>query len=179
MPIVKYFLLAVLLSVAEKNFSQEDPNLGKTLGNKEITRWSITIYPSGEGLPAGSGNAKEGETLYAVQCRSCHGATGTEGPATRLSGTAGFYQDSTDPLRALSVGAWPNATTIFDYIRRGMPHFSPKSLNNEEVYQLVAYILFLNQLIEKTDALNADKLITITMPEKYNTIDVWAQPDHR
>jgi len=40
---------------------------------------------------------------------------------------------------------WPYATTLFDYIRRAMPWTKPRSLTNEEVYALTAYILSLKQ----------------------------------
>jgi hypothetical protein len=35
----------------------------------------------------------------------------------------------------------PNATTIFDFTRRAMPWPQPKTLANDEVYALTAYIL--------------------------------------
>lgn len=77
---------------------------------------------------------------------------GKEGPASRLAGSDGFLSIR-DPLRLLrirkspmlinSVGAqWPYATSLFDYTRRAMPHNTPKSLTNNEVYALTAYMLF-------------------------------------
>ena len=35
---------------------------------------------------------------------------------------------------------WPYATTIFDYIRRAMPYTQPRSLTDQEVYALTAYL---------------------------------------
>ena len=41
-----------------------------------------------------------------------------------------------------TVGSyWPYATTLFDYIRRAMPFQESKSLTNDEVYAVSAYIL--------------------------------------
>ena len=36
---------------------------------------------------------------------------------------------------------WPYATTLFDYIRRTMPHNAPGSLSPNEVYAVVAFLL--------------------------------------
>ena len=36
---------------------------------------------------------------------------------------------------------WPYATTVFDFTRRTMPWAQPKSLTNDEVYALTAYVL--------------------------------------
>ena len=42
---------------------------------------------------------------------------------------------------------WPYSTTIFDFIRRAMPFQMPRSLTDDEVYALTAYILAENKLI--------------------------------
>jgi cytochrome c len=68
---------------------------------------------------------------------------------------------------------WPYATTLFDYIRRAMPFNAPKSLNNDEVYGLVAYLLYRNGVIEQDLVMNADSLPAVTMPNRENFIDVW------
>ena len=47
------------------------------------------------------------------------------------------------------------ATTVFDYIRRAMPYNAPRSLNDNEVYALTAYILSLNKLIGENDTMDA------------------------
>lgn len=140
------------------------------------TRYAITVYPDGRNLPPGSGSARQGRTLYTKQCAFCHGETGKEGPAARLIGSDGFWswQDPLRPLRVLkhpllinSVGAqWPYATTIFDYIRRAMPHHAPKSLQADEVYALTAYILQANGLIQADTTMNAQSLPLVVMPGK-------------
>jgi cytochrome c len=41
-----------------------------------------------------------------------------------------------------TVGSfWPYATTLFDYVRRAMPLQAPKSLTDDQVYAVSAYIL--------------------------------------
>jgi len=61
---------------------------------------------------------------------------------------------------------WPYATTVFDYIRRAMPWQQPRTLTNDEVYALTAYILALNKLIAENDQMNAQTLPTVRMPNR-------------
>ena len=61
---------------------------------------------------------------------------------------------------------WPFATTIFDYIRRTMPWRQPRSLTNDEVYAITAYILSLNKLIGENDTMNAQTLPKVKMPNR-------------
>lgn len=166
--------LVLFLSETAIAASAVTPNLGEKLSNDEIKKWSITVFPDGKGLPSGQGTAVEGESLFKEKCVVCHGQTGIEGPATRLVGPPG-PDASKGPLAALSVGAWPYATTIFDFIRRAMPHTAPKSLSDNDVYQLTAYILYLNQLIDKNAVLNAKNLPKIKMPYADKTINAWDQ----
>lgn len=166
------FLLASAVSLAQAD--DLFIGLGMPLTQEEIDRYSLTIFPDGRNLPAGQGTAMEGEMLYQTRCAMCHGETGKEGPASRLRGSDGFFSWS-DPLRilridkyplqVLSVGAqWPYATTLFDYIRRAMPHFAPKSLTDDEVYAVTAYVLYVNDLIEQNQKMDAQSLPTVAMP---------------
>jgi cytochrome c len=61
---------------------------------------------------------------------------------------------------------WPYATTLFDYTRRAMPWHLPRTLTNDEVYALTAYILALNKIIGDNDAMNADTLPKVKMPNR-------------
>lgn len=159
------------------------PALGTPLSQNEIDRWSITIFPDGRNLPAGSGTARDGATLYNDTCAACHGPGGKEGPASRLVGSDGFFSFS-DPLRILRIrknplllvsvgGQWPYATTIFDYIRRAMPPAAPKSLDGDEVYALTAYILYLNGITDKETRLDARTLPQIVMPGRDRSVSMW------
>ena len=66
-----------------------------------------------------------------------------------------------------TVGSfWPYATTVFDYVRRAMPYNESKSLTNDEVYAVVAYILNLNDIITDTDRMDAQKLGKVKMPNR-------------
>jgi len=55
---------------------------------------------------------------------------------------------------------------VFDYIRRAMPWQQPKTLTNDEVYALVAYIFAANKLIGENDVMNAQTLPKVQMPNR-------------
>jgi cytochrome c len=59
---------------------------------------------------------------------------------------------------------WPYATTLFDYVRRAMPLNESKSLSNDEVYAVVAYLLHLNGIIGENDTVDAGTLPKVRMP---------------
>ena len=59
---------------------------------------------------------------------------------------------------------------MFDYIRRAMPYNAPRSLNDDEVYALTAYILALNKLIGENDVMDAKTLPQVKMPNRDNFI---------
>jgi S-disulfanyl-L-cysteine oxidoreductase SoxD len=61
---------------------------------------------------------------------------------------------------------WPYATTLFDYVRRAMPYQETKSLTNDELYAVCAYILHLNGIIGPDDALDAQSLPKVKMPNR-------------
>jgi S-disulfanyl-L-cysteine oxidoreductase SoxD len=66
-----------------------------------------------------------------------------------------------------TVGSyWPYATTLFDYIRRAMPYNHTKSLSADEVYAVSAYILNLNGVIGSNDAMDAQSLPKVKMPNR-------------
>src|ERR1043165_9014328 len=143
--------LAVASAVA---FAAESPNLGRVATPEEIASWDISIGPDGVGLPPGSGNAKQGEAVYAAKCLACHGEKGAGKPNDQLVGGQGTLAGDKPAIK--TVGSfWPYATTIFDYVRRAMPHNESKSLTNDEVYAVVAYILNANGIIADDDTLNA------------------------
>jgi cytochrome c len=146
---------------------------GVALSQNEIDEFSITIYPDGRNLPKGSGNALEGEKIYQNKCLMCHGVSGEKGIAPRLAGKLGYQEYNPHPLLALTVGAWPHQTSIFDYIRRAMPHQAPKTLTNSEVYALTAYVLSLNGVIEKEHILNQETLPKADMPYKKKSYNAW------
>src|SRR5256885_14324317 len=85
------------------------PAFGAAVSAEEIARWDISIPPSGAGLPAGSGTAKQGAAVYGAKCLACHGEKGAGKPADVLVGGIGSLATAR-PVR--TVGSyWPYATT--------------------------------------------------------------------
>ena len=64
---------------------------------------------------------------------------------------------------------------MFDYIRRAMPFHTPKSLSDDEVYAVTAYILHRNELIGRDEVVNADNLAGVDMPNRGNFVDMWGK----
>ena len=140
------------------------PKLGHVVDNSLLESWKLTVFPDGTGLPAGRGSVKEGAVIYAARCASCHGDKGQGALADRLVGGQGTLADAS-PVR--TVGSfWPYATTLFDYVRRSMPYEAPKSLTNDEVYATIAYLLFLNQIIDADTVVDATRLPRVDMPNR-------------
>jgi S-disulfanyl-L-cysteine oxidoreductase SoxD len=146
----------------------DGPNLVRVATPSEIAAWDITIAPDGGGLPPGSGTAAAGAPVYAAKCQSCHGEKGAGQPNDRLVGGHGTLAGSA-PVRTIG-SYWPYATTVFDYVRRTMPYQQPQSLTNDEVYALTAYLLHLNGVIAEAEAMNAQTLPRVTMPNRDNFI---------
>jgi cytochrome c len=137
---------------------------GRPATDHEIQQWNIDVAPTGEGLPPGSGTAKKGAAIFATRCASCHGPTGKEGPMDRLVGGAGTL-GSQHPVKTIG-SYWPYATTVYDYVHRAMPFTAPQSLSPDEVYSVVAWLLYQNGIIAEDTILDADSLPSIIMPNR-------------
>ena len=143
----------------------QSPNLGKVITPEEVAPWDISVSPDGAGLPPGSGTPKEGEAVYASKCLACHGEKGAGKPNDALVGGIGSLAGDKPALK--TVGSfWPYATTIFDYVRRSMPYNESKTLTNDELYAVAAYILQLNGIIGENDTMNAQTLPKVRMPNR-------------
>ena len=145
--------------------SAQSPNLGKPISPEDLASWDISIGPDGAGLPAGSGTVKQGEATFAAKCQPCHNEKGAGTPNDRLVGGQGTLAGDKPAVK--TVGSyWPYATTLFDYVRRAMPLPQSKSLSNDEVYAVAAYILNLNGVIGDTEVINAQTLPKVKMPNR-------------
>ena len=143
----------------------ESPNLGTPISPEDLAPWDISIGPDGAGLPAGSGTVKQGETVFMAKCQACHNEKGAGQPNDRLVGGRGTLAGDKPAIK--TVGSyWPYATTLFDYVRRAMPLNESKSLSNDEVYGVVAYLLNLNGVIAETETINAQSLPKVMMPNR-------------
>ena len=139
--------------------------VGSTPTAEEIREWDISISPTGEELPPGRGTAEEGALVYQQQgCGVCHGVDGIDGQAPRLI-KLDVPPDSApwDFGRVLPIRA-PYATTVWDYINRGMPLYREGALTADEVYALTAFLFFKNGLISETEVLDDQSLPRMEMP---------------
>jgi cytochrome c len=149
--------------------------VGRTPTAEEITAWDISIGPTGEELPPGRGTAKEGALVYRAKgCAGCHGATGMEGKAPILKSKAGPGVETWARGRILPVRA-PFATTVWDYINRGMPLNREGTLTADEVYALTAFLLYINEVIPEDTVLDAESLPKVKMPigDGYASLPEW------
>jgi S-disulfanyl-L-cysteine oxidoreductase SoxD len=149
----------VLAFCADAASAADTPGLGKPVSEADIALWDISIGPDGKGLPAGSGTSTQGAAIYAQKCEVCHGKGGYGGKNAALASPP----DKRERTMATYV---PHAMTIFDFTRRAMPWPQPKSLTNDEVYALTAYILSLNKIIGENDVMNMDTLAKVQMPNR-------------
>jgi S-disulfanyl-L-cysteine oxidoreductase SoxD len=143
----------------------ESPNLGKAASPEEIASWDVSIGPDGAGLPPGSGTPQQGEQVYLAKCLACHGDKGSGKPNDQLVGGQRSLQPGQAPVKTIG-SFWPYATTVFDYVRRAMPLNQPKSLSDDEVYAVVAYILQLNGVVGANDTIDARTLPAVRMPNR-------------
>lgn len=142
----------------------DGPGLGVPIAESEIGAWNLTVFPSGANLPPGGGTAEEGAPIYAEKCALCHGVAGEGGIAAGLVG--GEPLTTGIDVRKTVKNFWPSATTLFDFTRRQMPWQQPRTLSDDEVYALTAYILALNGLIGESREMNAETLPAVRMPNR-------------
>jgi S-disulfanyl-L-cysteine oxidoreductase SoxD len=171
----KVTLVAAVFAVCQSGWAQSPTyGVGRTPTQEEIRAWDIAISPTGKELPQGHGTAKEGAALFVSKgCNGCHGKTGGGGPAPTLirskPGQPPMAMNCLAPCvndaNAMAVHS-PFATTIWDYIHRGMPLGEEGSLKPDEVYALTAYILYKNDVIKEDEVMDAQSLPKVKMPNR-------------
>ena len=93
-----------------------------------------------------------------------HPLKDTGGDAEALTGGQRTLR-SPRPLK--TVGSyWPFAPTVWKYVNRAMPFDCPGMLTTDQVYFVVAYVLFRNGIVERTAELNEGNLGEVIMPNR-------------
>src|SRR5215470_11682929 len=138
-------LVAAAALVFASAATAETPNLGQSVTEADLALWDISVGQDGKGLPPGSGTPAQGKAVYEQKCEMCHGKEGSGGRSATLVST----KDRT------FTNYVPHATTLFDFTRRAMPWQQPKSLTNDEVYAVTAYLLSLAKIIGENEVMNA------------------------
>lgn len=139
----------------------------------------VSSLPDGRDLPAGSGTISKGKQVYDEKCASCHGQKLEGGIGDRLIGGRGTLVND-DPKKApvkTVESYWPYATTLFDYIKRAMPFYTPGSLTNDEVYSVTGYILSEANILNGDEPITATSLSKVAMPNR-NGFITDHRPDH-
>jgi cytochrome c len=164
-------IAALLLVLGTGVALAESPNLGRKISEADVKQWDIAILPDGSNLPPGQGTAVEGAKVYAEKCVMCHGEQAKGGVMPFYPALVGG-QPLTNGIETPKTIAnyYAYATTIFDYTRRGMPYNAPRTLTDNEVYAVTAYILSLNKLIGENDVMDAKTLPQVKMPNRDNFI---------
>jgi len=171
-----YYVNPQVAQVAPKLFNGRVPTAN------ELKAWDKDIMADGTGLPEGSGSVEDGEELYEAQCVSCHGDFGSGGggyPALSKGNAVDLQKtltnnrwkdpDADGPTRVFG-SYWPQASTLFWYIKDGMPHPFSKSLSIDETYALTAYVLNINEFeidgeeVDDEYVLDREKFLKIKMP---------------
>jgi cytochrome c len=156
---------------------------GRTPTEKEYEEWNSDVMPDGTGLPEGQGTAEEGEEIYEEKCVMCHGDFGSGGGGYPSLAKGNAYElhktltnqrlkpDTDGPVRVFGT-YWPQASTLWWYIKDAMPHPLTDSLTDDEVYALVAYILNVNEMeidgveVDEEYVLDREKFLKIKMPNR-------------
>jgi S-disulfanyl-L-cysteine oxidoreductase SoxD len=164
-------LAALLVVLGAGAALAESPKLGRPISEADIKGWDIEILPSGAGLPGGQGTSAEGAKIFAEKCSSCHGDSAKGGVMPFYPALVGGAPlTSGIETQKTIANYYAYTTTIFDYIRRAMPFNAPRTLTDNEVYALTAYILSLNKLIGENDVMDAKTLPQVKMPNRDNFI---------
>ena len=174
MRFLRFVFVTLVFGVGPAGWTQSPTyRLGSTPTAEEMRAWDIAISPTGKELPQGHGTAKEGAQLYVRKgCSACHGAEGySSGHAPTLIKRKGPLTPPSVPCLAPCVNDSnamaihsPFATTIWDYINRGMPLGKEGSLKPDEVYALTAFLLFRNDVIREDEVMDAQSLPKVKMP---------------
>lgn len=162
-------LTAVVASMAAGPALAEKFGLGRPALPEEVAAWDLDVQPDGTGLPEGSGDVLTGEEVFADSCAYCHGdfAEGVDNWPKLAGGMDTLDHD--DPLK--TVGSyWPYLSTTWDYVNRSMPFGDAQSLSPDDVYAIVAYILYSNDLVDEDFVLSRDTFHDVDMPNTYGFV---------
>jgi cytochrome c len=155
-------LVAAALATAASAQSAKH-NIGRVATPQEIAGWDIDVRPDGQGLPPGKGSVRQGEQVYMTKCAACHGEFGES--AGRWPQVAGGHGSLTSDDPVKTIGSYfAHLSTVIDYVRHAMPFGDAQSLGNDELYAVVAYMLFLNDIVDEKFVLSRETFAQVKMP---------------
>ncbi len=139
--------------------------LGRVATQEEVAAWNIDVRPDGQGLPEGSGTVLAGEEIFMEKCASCHGEFGEGAGAWPVLAGGQDTIDSEDPVKTIG-SYWPYLSTVFDYVNRAMPFGNAQSLTADETYSIIAYLLYLNDMMDEDGSLSKATFTDVVMPNE-------------
>ncbi|MDS1142278.1 c-type cytochrome [Pusillimonas sp. SM2304] len=154
-------------------------NIGRPATEAEINAWDIDVRPDFKGLPKGSGTVDQGADIWDSTCASCHGSFGESNSVfTPLVGGTTADDSESGHVAGLIAGGQPSRTTLmkvatvstlWDYIHRAMPWDNPKSLEPDEVYGVLAYLLNLAEIVPADFTLSDENIAQVQekMPNRH------------
>ncbi len=170
------------------------PGVGRAATPDEVAAWDIDVRPDLKGLPKGSGSVAKGEAIWDAKCAACHGTFGesnevftpVEGgtkPGDMKSGRVRTLVES--DMQRTTFMKLATISTLWDYIRRAMPWNAPKSLSNDEVYAVTAYLLNLADIVPADFVLSDGNMAEVQailpnrngMTRNHGLWDVRGKPD--
>lgn len=154
---INLIVALVLMPFSSFVYADQYANIGRTATTQEITAWDIDVRPDFKGLPKGSGSVANGQQIWEGKCASCHGTFGESnevftpivGGTTKediLSGRVAALANNKQPQKTTLMKV-ATLSTLWDYIHRAMPWTAPKSLSNDEVFAVTAYILNMAEIL--------------------------------
>ena len=163
-------VLAVPVWAQGKKDMVRNYGIGHAATPEQIAGWDIDVRPDGQGAPPGHGSVKEGEKVYLDKCAACHGEFGeSAGRWPQLAQGKGTLA-SNDPVK--TVGSYfAYLSSVFDYVRRSMPFGDAQSLDNDELYAVVAYVLNLNDIVDDKLVLSKAAWGQVKMPNQGGFFD--------
>ena len=151
-------LLILLSASVSADYPSGLDQIGRAATDDEVAAWDIDVRPDFKGLPAGAGSVEEGEVLWLDKCAVCHGDFGDSNEVFAPIALGNITEEDIERGRVASLNdpavvrttlmKVATLSTLWDYINRAMPWNAPKSLETDEVYALVAYILNLGYIVD-------------------------------
>jgi len=193
--LIKLGAAVLLAGTAAAVFAQPYANIGRSATPKEIAAWDIDVRPDFKGLPPGSGSVLHGQEIWESTCATCHGTFGESNHVfSPIVGGTTQEDIKTGHVAALRTNTQPERTTLmkvatvstlWDYIHRAMPWNKPKSLSNDDVYAVLAYILNLGEIVPEDFVLSDKNIAEVQkkMPNRngmtrdHGLWDVHGKPD--
>lgn len=168
--------------------------IGRAATPAEIKAWDIDVRPDFQGLPKGVGTVAKGQAIWEGKCASCHGTFGESaevfgplvGGTTKEDIKTGHAATlaSPQPVRS-TLSKVSTLSTLWDFIHRAMPWNAPKSLSNDDVYSVLAYLLNLGDIVPSDFTLSDQNIrdVQTMMPNRNGTTrdhglwDIKGKPD--